>query len=81
MIISNHPGAGEAAAMCAEIIEQVRRIPAVSGVHIMAPGSEQAIPGVLGRAGLPRRARVDVGRADGPGRAALSPGSGRRRAH
>jgi len=47
--------AKESLAMCAEIIEQVRQIPGVSGVHVMAPGHEHAIPDILQRAGFPRR--------------------------
>jgi methylenetetrahydrofolate reductase (NADPH) len=47
--------ADEGTRICAEIIEQVRAIPGVSGVHVMAPGYEHAIPGILERAGLPRR--------------------------
>jgi methylenetetrahydrofolate reductase (NADPH) len=42
----------EGVRICAEIIEQIRVIPGVSGVHVMAPGYEQAIPGILDRAGL-----------------------------
>src|SRR5215472_13001546 len=57
--------AEEGLAMCAEIIEQVRQIPGVSGVHVMAPGHEQAIPAVLGRAGLPQRPSPDGASADG----------------
>jgi methylenetetrahydrofolate reductase (NADPH) len=44
--------AEEGARICAEIIEQIRDIPGVSGVHVMAPGYEQGIPGILERAGL-----------------------------
>ena len=47
--------AAEGIAMCAEIIEQVREIPGVSGVHVMAPGFERAIPEILGLAGVPPR--------------------------
>jgi methylenetetrahydrofolate reductase (NADPH) len=47
--------AQEGLAMCAEIIEEVREIPGVSGVHVMAPGFEQGIPGILDRAGLSRQ--------------------------
>jgi methylenetetrahydrofolate reductase (NADPH) len=70
--------AEEGLTMCAEIIEQVRQIPAVSGVHVMAPGYEQAIPAVLGRAGLSQRPSPDGASADW--HAALCAGSGRRRA-
>jgi methylenetetrahydrofolate reductase (NADPH) len=71
--------AEEGLAMCAETIEQVREILGVSGVHVMAPGHEQVIPEILGRAGLPRRPGPDGASADGHGHA-LSAGSGRRRA-
>jgi methylenetetrahydrofolate reductase (NADPH) len=47
--------AKEGARICAEIIEQVRGIPGVSGVHVMAPGYEHGIPGILEQAGLARR--------------------------
>jgi methylenetetrahydrofolate reductase (NADPH) len=46
--------AEEGVRLCAEIIEQVRQIPGVSGVHVMAPGFEQGIPAILDRAGLAR---------------------------
>jgi len=42
----------EGLTVCAEIIQQVLRIPGVSGVHVMAPGFEHGIPEVLARAGL-----------------------------
>jgi methylenetetrahydrofolate reductase (NADPH) len=45
----------EGLAMCAEIIEEVREIPGVSGVHVMAPGFEHGIPDILDRAGLWRQ--------------------------
>jgi methylenetetrahydrofolate reductase (NADPH) len=40
--------------ICAETIERLREIPAVSGVHVMAVGNERAIPEILQRAGLER---------------------------
>jgi methylenetetrahydrofolate reductase (NADPH) len=46
--------AEEGLRICTEIIEQVREIPGVSGVHVMAPGYEHGIPGILERAGLAR---------------------------
>jgi methylenetetrahydrofolate reductase (NADH) len=46
--------AEEGVRLCAEIIEQLRQIPGVSGVHVMAPGFEQQIPAILDRAGLAR---------------------------
>jgi methylenetetrahydrofolate reductase (NADPH) len=44
--------AEEGVRICAEIIEQIREIPGVSGVHVMAPGYEHGIPGILEHAGL-----------------------------
>jgi 5,10-methylenetetrahydrofolate reductase len=38
--------------ICAEIIEQVREIPGVAGVHVMAIEWEQAVPTIAERAGL-----------------------------
>jgi methylenetetrahydrofolate reductase (NADPH) len=73
--------AEEGLAMCAEIIEQVRQIPGVSGIHVMAPGHEQAIPEILGRAGIRQRPGPDGASADGHGPAALRAGSECRRAH
>jgi methylenetetrahydrofolate reductase (NADPH) len=56
--------AGEGLAMCAEIIQQLLQIPGVSGVHVMAPGFEHGIPGVLARAGLARAAPDRPGQAE-----------------
>ena len=47
--------AAEGVRICVEIIEQIREIPGVSGVHVMAPGYEQGIPEILERAGLAGR--------------------------
>jgi methylenetetrahydrofolate reductase (NADPH) len=47
--------AEEGLRICVEIIEQIREIPGVSGVHVMAPGYEHGIPGILERAGLGQR--------------------------
>ena len=44
--------AEEGLRVCVEIIQQIREIPGVSGVHVMAPGYEHGIPGILERAGL-----------------------------
>src|SRR4030081_3374260 len=44
--------AAEGLALCSEIIAEVRTIPGVSGVHVMAFGWEDAIPEILERAGL-----------------------------
>jgi methylenetetrahydrofolate reductase (NADPH) len=45
----------EGLALCAEVIQQVKEIPGVAGVHIMAFGWEEAIPEILERAGLGAR--------------------------
>jgi methylenetetrahydrofolate reductase (NADPH) len=45
--------------LCAEIIQQVRAIPSVAGVHIMAFSWEEAIPEILERAGIGRRMHQD----------------------
>jgi methylenetetrahydrofolate reductase (NADPH) len=47
--------AAEGLALCADVIRQVREIPGVAGVHVMAIGWEDAVPEILGRAGLGRR--------------------------
>jgi len=75
--------ADEGLAMCAEIIQQILRIPGVSGVHVMAPGFEHGIPEVLARAGLARAATARPGQAEpatagaaGSARAAGTGGTG-----
>jgi methylenetetrahydrofolate reductase (NADPH) len=50
--------ADEGLKVCAEIVEQVRAIPGVAGVHLMAFAWEEAIPEILQRAGVPARVRV-----------------------
>ena len=52
--------AAEGLKLCSEIIQQVREIPGVAGVHVMAFSWEDAIPEILERAGLMRR-QVAVG--------------------
>jgi methylenetetrahydrofolate reductase (NADPH) len=47
--------AEEGLKLCSEIIAQVKEIPGVAGVHVMAFSWEEAIPEILERAGLPRR--------------------------
>jgi methylenetetrahydrofolate reductase (NADPH) len=46
----------EAARLAAEIIRQVREIEGVAGVHLLAPGNEQAIPAILSELQLSRKA-------------------------
>jgi methylenetetrahydrofolate reductase (NADPH) len=48
----------ESIAMCAEIVREVREIPGVAGVHIMAFGLEEAVPEIVERAGLGRRPKA-----------------------
>ncbi|MGB9593991.1 MAG: methylenetetrahydrofolate reductase, partial [Anaerolineae bacterium] len=44
--------------ICVEIIQRVREIPGVSGVHIMAIEWEEAVPEIVKRAGLLPRPQV-----------------------
>jgi len=46
--------------ICVEMIEQLKRVPGVHGIHIMAVASEDTVPGIVKAAGLlprPERAR------------------------
>jgi len=52
--------AAEGIQVCSEIISEVKAIPGVAGVHVMAFNWEDAIPEILERAGLARRP-VQVG--------------------
>lgn len=74
---------GEGLAMCAETIQQVLQIPGVSGIHVMAPVFEQAIPGILDRAGIGRRAQAEPASVGtrGSDSAASTGGNGRPHAH
>jgi methylenetetrahydrofolate reductase (NADPH) len=58
--------ADEGIAICAEIISELRQIPGVAGVHVMAVGNEHRIPAILEQAGVAEPARVAAG---GPGHA------------
>ena len=51
-------------AICVEIVEQLREIPGVAGVHIMAFGFEEAVPEIVERAGLGRREQAGIGGRD-----------------
>jgi methylenetetrahydrofolate reductase (NADPH) len=44
--------------ICVEIIQQVREIPGVAGVHIMAIEWEEAVPTIVEKAGLLPRPAV-----------------------
>jgi 5,10-methylenetetrahydrofolate reductase len=41
--------------ICVEAIEQLKRVPGVHGIHIMAVASEDAVPGIVKAAGLSPR--------------------------
>jgi methylenetetrahydrofolate reductase (NADPH) len=51
--------AQEGLAICAEIVQQVRAIPGVAGIHVMAFSWEDAIPEILERAGLGKRTAAE----------------------
>jgi methylenetetrahydrofolate reductase (NADPH) len=60
--------ADEGARLAAETIAQLREIPGVAGVHVMAIGHEGSIPGILRQAGLtPRGLPGAPNAADGTG--------------
>jgi methylenetetrahydrofolate reductase (NADPH) len=46
--------AAEGVKLCSEIVAEVKEIPGVAGVHVMAFNWEDAIPEILERAGLAR---------------------------
>jgi methylenetetrahydrofolate reductase (NADPH) len=56
--------ADEGISVCAETISQLRQIPGVAGVHLMAVGNEDRIPLILQRAGLTRAPVSDPATAD-----------------
>jgi methylenetetrahydrofolate reductase (NADPH) len=60
--------AAEGLALCVDVIQQVREIPGVAGVHVMAVGAEETVPEILARAGVGRR-----GGSDGPGASSETP--------
>ena len=47
--------AEEGLAVCIDVIRQLREVPGVAGVHVMAIGWEDAVPEILERAGLARQ--------------------------
>jgi methylenetetrahydrofolate reductase (NADPH) len=40
------------ARICVELIEQLKHVPGVHGIHIMAVAGEDAVPGIVKEAGL-----------------------------
>ena len=63
--------AAEGLALCVDVIQQVREIPGVAGVHVMAVGAEETVPEILERAGVGRR----EGSADRPASVAALAGT------
>jgi methylenetetrahydrofolate reductase (NADPH) len=59
--------AAEGLALCVEVIQRVREIPGLAGVHVMAVGWEEAVPEILERAGLGRPGVCAEPVAVGPG--------------
>jgi methylenetetrahydrofolate reductase (NADPH) len=57
--------AAEGIRLCAETICQLRQIPGVAGVHVMATGNEQHIPEILRQAGLGPAPAAPAGGAAG----------------
>jgi methylenetetrahydrofolate reductase (NADH) len=43
---------GEGLAICLEIIEQIKEIPGIHGIHIMAVGWEDIVPTIIEKSGL-----------------------------
>lgn len=52
--------AAEGRAICIELVRELAEVPHVAGVHIMAPGNDAAVPGIIAaaRAGIARLAAV-----------------------
>ena len=67
--------AHEALALCSETILQLRDIPGIRGVHIIASGDDDFIPEVLTRADIPRRGYGNLA-LDAEQAGAAAPGAG-----
>ncbi len=50
----------ESITICVEIITELRAIPDLAGIHVMAFGSEELVPQIVERSGLGRRAHAQV---------------------
>jgi methylenetetrahydrofolate reductase (NADPH) len=57
----------EGAQLCAEIIRELREVPGVAGVHVMAIGNQEIIPGILSQAGLAAQAGQAAAETSQPG--------------
>lgn len=53
-------GREEGTKIALELIEQMKQIPGVHGIHIMAVGWEESVPGLIDKAGLLPRPTVDA---------------------
>jgi methylenetetrahydrofolate reductase (NADPH) len=53
--------AAEGIKLCSDIISEVKTIPGVAGVHVMAVNAEETVPEILDRAGLARMPLLAVG--------------------
>jgi methylenetetrahydrofolate reductase (NADPH) len=58
--VPEHRVLAESIAICAETILELRAIPELAGVHVMAFGAEHLVPEIVERAGLGRRAHAQV---------------------
>ena len=47
-----HDARAEGIRICSELIQQLKGVPGVHGIHIMAVGGEDAVPGIVKEAGL-----------------------------
>lgn len=61
--VPDHLVAAEGVAICVETILQLRGIPGVAGIHLMAGRPEDYVPEVLTRAGLGQRSPAAAGEA------------------
>jgi methylenetetrahydrofolate reductase (NADPH) len=46
--------------ICSELIQQLKSVPGVHGIHIMAVAGEDAVPGIVKEAGLLPRPEVSA---------------------
>ena len=59
--------AEEGKRICVEIIDQVKDIEGVDGIHIMAYRQQEIVPGIVKEAGLLPRPAIEPDEADSPG--------------
>jgi len=65
--VPNDQVAAEGLKLCSDIIQQVKEIPGVAGVHVMAFSWEDAIPEILEGAGISRRETTEAPQATAVG--------------